>query len=252
MTSEEVEAIVNPEEETEDTSRIPEIISLDLSTAVPDMPQIAGVGLIEFFLVNGWRDTTLIHQKILEAILSDRFDLILAPEYSYQTNQPLEVEQYQQELKTATIGKSALVVPGSTAWEDENSYRDTGYVIFNGDTIKEQEKSILPDEIELWEHKGLRFGLEICSDSGVFKRKGERNLDVLLTPAYALFDLELATYGREEALHKISSRLGYDALRHGGIGIVNDSYFKIHIVYQKKEESGIEVLKSNLVNLERD
>ena len=30
MTSEEVEAIVNPEEETEDTSRIPEIISLDL------------------------------------------------------------------------------------------------------------------------------------------------------------------------------------------------------------------------------
>tara|TARA_Y100000310_G_C20699423_1_gene828326 strand:- start:5345 stop:6130 length:786 start_codon:yes stop_codon:yes gene_type:complete len=233
-------------------TRIPTLVDIDLSDQLPDFPELNRIGMIQVKTGLFVSKTDHIHKLILEAMKDPRFKLIIAPEFSYQNKHKYltsEAHQsYLSELIDSSKESSSLIIPGSMRWKDISYH--ASYAIHNGEVLIEQFKGYPEVPLYSFEHKGYNAGIEICSDSGSFALKGERNLDVLLTVSCGLFPLPTENAMSNNNFAIVSRVLGHDALRPGGIGIVNDGYLRGHLIYRKIQDGEIEILHSNFPSLE--
>jgi len=197
-----------------------------------------GVACVRTFTTHYGSNMEEVHQSILYKISQNNADLLLAPEYSYRPRWPnciLEQPQkdaYVNEILDATVGKSMVVVPGTFIWAKGRELYNTAYVISDGRIILEYHKMtystgdrIIAEkngitvktgtEVGTFELRGLNYGLEICSDSGILFVKGVRDLDIQILVSSGNVDIRMESVADE------------------GHGIINDGMRGV-LIYTKR------------------
>ncbi|MGK0232307.1 MAG: putative amidohydrolase [Patescibacteria group bacterium] len=140
------------------------------------------------------------HNKMLKLIDQDKHHLLIAPEYTYNTFPSMDIKEsakYIEEIRQATSGKKALVIPGTSVYQHNGKLHNRAYPIYDGKVLinRGYQKIVDGGEMEhaysqnlerkeggdlgIFSHDNMKFGLEICADSGIIHRRRE-SIDVLL------------------------------------------------------------------------
>ncbi|MEK6950000.1 MAG: hypothetical protein AABX34_07280 [Nanoarchaeota archaeon] len=189
-----------------------ESITLD-NLVLPDSVDPVVVGAVLAHTSRDGSQTEQIHATILEAINSGMYDIILAPEFTYvqhdgndkNTNNmeqqlltKAEMDGCLNELISASVGRDALVIPGTFQYEDERRFLppNIAYAIYQGKVLHRHEK--LHDSAYDFYWKNLHIGISICSEA-ILERL---SLDLLLHPSCGISDY--AGFGVKKNGHVIT------------------------------------------------
>jgi len=131
---------------------------------------------------------------------SSGYDILVAPEYSFSLSYcgPLsdsQLQQYLEEFKQLSAAKDLLFIPGTFLWEQEQKLRNSSVVFYDGKIIHQQDKIRNGGEVAIagsyelqyqpgsdlqtFEWKELKIGIEICADVGSLAEAGVADADLV-------------------------------------------------------------------------
>ncbi|MBR9692725.1 hypothetical protein GOV07_02205 [Candidatus Woesearchaeota archaeon] len=172
-------------------------------TPFPGKPD-ARVSIIKAFTSPETANSALIYERIRTLMNANQFDVVLGPEYAFQgANGPLSAELYEnmlEELRMQSMGKDAIIAPGTFLWYNDNTLYNSAPVFYDGDLVAEHHKHSASDDQRLAHNLGLRatsgsrklpvfevwekrFGIEICAEQDTLFERGVDTLDGLFVPA---------------------------------------------------------------------
>jgi len=187
--------------ETDDSGNL-EIKEFDLTRLEhPTHKRPLRLGAVKFRTTSIGCDVTTIKEAVIGAIESMKYDVIVAPEYTFfPFLGPMDEERrdkYVEDLKTATVGRDILVAPGSFIWQKDGEMYNSAYVFNNGKVLYDYRKSNNGGDEDiakrfslemkfgespnsfLWDN--LNIGVEICADRGrLYRDRGITELDLML------------------------------------------------------------------------
>ena len=197
----------------------------------------AQVGFVDVLTDIDGSNHDAIEKKMCTGLRENKYDFIIAPEYSFAPYDTVFDEQQKdtilKRLLTASAGSKTLIIPGTFLWHKKGELKNTAYAICDGDIIHVYDK--ITDGGERWHaidyqltyHFGealgvfswnrLKIGIEICADAGILSQSRLWNNDVHIFISCGRKDtLQCGTYllindGQNcliEARHKKTSLLG--------------------------------------------
>ena len=143
-------------------------------------------------------NSQLIHHKLCNR--PKGIDIVLAPEYAIQGRKgPLEEEDLEEltRIYTKSSRGVGLFIPGTIVWSDGKHLYNTALVFSDGQYLGRHDKTpdmgdevlakkskkprliaAAAEKLHRFTVKGVKIGLEICSENGTLQELGTKNLDL--------------------------------------------------------------------------
>jgi hypothetical protein len=193
-------------------------------------------------------DTDSIFKEIETAVKSKKYNIIVAPEYTFLSQKgpfsKQELESYFDRLKELSK-EGTLIIPGTFVWYQNKNMYNSCFIFYNGKVVHRYDKNHSTHEKDIarkfdlnFEERfslgtlredgitegifnvgNLGFGIEICTDVGILRRTNYECLDAIFLVSRGCI-IENLNY----AMHAVKKR---------GYGIIADGYHNMFDIRQK-------------------
>lgn len=202
----------------------------------PDLNVPIRVGIIGVHTSASGSNIGLIESLILDAASSNKYHVVVAPEYSFLSkNGPIsEVtkDKYVEVFRKASEG-GKFIIPGTFVWKQDGNMFNTAYVFYDGKVLFNYNKNIDGGELSIankhsltpiygrspgiFNWVNLKVGIEICADSGVLSDGGILDRDLVF----------LISSGNAAIFESMQS------VRLGGYGVLAEGFFRTYDAKQQ-------------------
>jgi hypothetical protein len=164
----------------------------------PDSQNPIRVGIVAAYTSFRGSDMVSILNSVLEASSSKKYDIVVAPEYSFSPEEGL-ISEEGKDVYVETFRKASengtMIIPGTFVWQNGNEMFNTAYVFYDGKVIHRYDKMrdafeggiaernnlvlSLGQELGVFQWAGLNVGIEICADAGILGASGIKDRDLV-------------------------------------------------------------------------